>query len=1348
MELLNSTTLSSSQIFSGVSVFTPKFPITTWRNKKSLRFNRPNSEIPLLLPYSTSRNFRISAHFGRPTNRRNSLRKKLTEQQQVRPNPVIYDPNSDFQNPGHSFDHVENFQYKSDHDSVKQANYSSNYGGIEDVVNKLKMGESVPLNELEGWARQFIQDSEDWGIGFGPIFYIFQDSHGNVKRAVVNEDEILRRRGIEPSLYKKSEFEDLTEVKSKISHAKNLAREIESGTSMLSKNSSVAKYVVSDGQSGFVNAVRDVSGTLQQGLFPKLSRIWIVVLCGFVMFWATKRLFTGGKDKAEYTGLEKEMMRRKLKSRMEKEKLVKGSVEVIQGSVEPQMVSADRPKLDKEELQNSILGANTSDDKLASDEFSSTRTTESMDFNNKVKEIRAMARRAREIERGDPSPSDNNEDDQTVSELSNEKDVVKQHGEEVVSSLNDISNGYSGKTRGLNGTSVSTSFNNPKSDDISEIVDNSNMQNSDTCREKVPNDSQSITQDVKDRENDLKLSETVKVSQPFDTLNTQLCKPKKNSVRKQRVICLVEETKKFLSQTHENQEPEGKAQFRTVQEDASISILPTEKETDHDTTQRLDKDDKVFDPSNLHGTSDFTPATNLCEDPTLKRKESAPTQNNDIEDAGAGYRVISLSDSSNMKVSNDGESTTQNVKDREGGLNLSNMIKVNPSFDTANSQKLGKSSIRRKPRIIRSVKEARKFLSQKSYKRELNQEAQVKTMQEGDTVSSLPNEKATDGDTSQISAKDDKVFDPSNLAETSDLTPVTNVCEDSSLKEYVTTKINDFEAADAEYSVTDLQKARAVGHKGDCGITENEHSVLALPRERDTVSNTIQEMDKDNRPFQHAILGGPLNSRSAAIACGDSSLKTKASTSTTNSDPEDVEEGYEMVDHQNPGTSLDRESNGKSTETVPSVSENWIEKNFHDFEPVMKKIGVGFRDNYMVARDKVKQELNLNSEMIQPRFDEDDGELEWMKDDKLREIVFQVRENELAGRDPFYLIDDEDKLMFFEGLERKVEKESDKLLNLHEWLHSNIENLDYGADGISVYDSPDKIIPRWKDPQVYKNLEFLNNSAEQRKAPVAENLSNSYLVRDSHDSLQKSKESPIHENIPTTSTVYNQNTKIQDGDSRSPKTVIESSDGSVRTGKKSGKEYWQHTKKWSRGFLESYSAETDPETKAVMKDIGKDLDRWITEKEIQEAADLMTKLPERGKKFIEQKLNKVKREMELFGPQAVMSKYQEYAEEKEKDYLWWLDLPFVLCIELYTHENGEQKTGFYSLEMAKDLELDPKPYHVIAFEDPGDSKNLCCIIQTHMEVLGYGNAFVVARLPKLLTFYRMLSGKPKQMVLV
>lgn len=64
-------------------------------------------------------------------------------------------------------------------------------------------------------------------------------------------------------------------------------------------------------------------------------------------------------------------------------------------------------------------------------------------------------------------------------------------------------------------------------------------------------------------------------------------------------------------------------------------------------------------------------------------------------------------------------------------------------------------------------------------------------------------------------------------------------------------------------------------------------------------------------------------------------------------------------------------------------------------------------------------------------------------------------------------------------------------------------------------------------------------------------------------------------------------------------------------------------------------------------------------------------------------------------------------------------------------EDEKQRIGFYSLEMAADLELEPKPCHVIAFENASDCKNFCYIIQSHMEMLGTGIAFVVALPPKV-----------------
>lgn len=212
----------------------------------------------------------------------------------------------------------------------------------------------------------------------------------------------------------------------------------------------------------------------------------------------------------------------------------------------------------------------------------------------------------------------------------------------------------------------------------------------------------------------------------------------------------------------------------------------------------------------------------------------------------------------------------------------------------------------------------------------------------------------------------------------------------------------------------------------------------------------------------------------------------------------------------------------------------------------------------------------------------------------------------------------------------------------------------FPIDGISVYDPPEKIIPRWKGPPIEEISAFLRGGMGQEKS-IAENSHISELMKHKDSEfLEQSKAS-------LSSSGCEQNTRHHKS-SKTSRTVIEGSDGSIKAGKKSGKEFWQHTKKWSQGFLDSYNAETDPEVKAVMKDIGKDLDRWITEKEIKEAGDLMDKLPVRGQKIIKEKLDRFKREIEMFGPHAVVSKYREYADEPEPDYLWWLDLPYILVM--------------------------------------------------------------------------------------
>jgi len=56
-------------------------------------------------------------------------------------------------------------------------------------------------------------------------------------------------------------------------------------------------------------------------------------------------------------------------------------------------------------------------------------------------------------------------------------------------------------------------------------------------------------------------------------------------------------------------------------------------------------------------------------------------------------------------------------------------------------------------------------------------------------------------------------------------------------------------------------------------------------------------------------------------------------------------------------SSSDSEIGRGNKEGGPGAGEeNWLEKNFHEVEPLVRKMGTGFRNNYMVAREMVNIE--------------------------------------------------------------------------------------------------------------------------------------------------------------------------------------------------------------------------------------------------------------------------------------------------------------------------------------------------------------------------------------------------------
>ncbi|XP_047332834.1 uncharacterized protein LOC124936382 [Impatiens glandulifera] len=121
------------------------------------------------------------------------------------------------------------------------------------------------------------------------------------------------------------------DAKYKIDHANYLAKEIQSGNHAFSESSSVARFVVQGQQSRFLNTIQSL--TSKSVLSSKQSKVGIILLLGgFFMVCGLKALFASREAKVlEYTRLEKDMLRRKVKAMKENDKLEKGSVEVIQG---------------------------------------------------------------------------------------------------------------------------------------------------------------------------------------------------------------------------------------------------------------------------------------------------------------------------------------------------------------------------------------------------------------------------------------------------------------------------------------------------------------------------------------------------------------------------------------------------------------------------------------------------------------------------------------------------------------------------------------------------------------------------------------------------------------------------------------------------------------------------------------------------------------------------------------------------------------------------------------------------------------------------------------------------------
>lgn len=156
-----------------------------------------------------------------------------------------------------------------------------------------------------------------------------------------------------------------------------------------------------------------------------------------------------------------------------------------------------------------------------------------------------------------------------------------------------------------------------------------------------------------------------------------------------------------------------------------------------------------------------------------------------------------------------------------------------------------------------------------------------------------------------------------------------------------------------------------------------------------------------------------------------------------------------------------------------------------------------------------------------------------------------------------------------------------------------------------------------------------------------------------------------------------------------------------------------NTKRWSKELQRRYDSERDPEVRELMKEIGSELDSWVTEEEVEEAGRLASKIEGGDEDYLHKHYQKVqkkiKEERERFGLETVLEKYKEY-QPKLEDELWWLDLRFVLCLMVVSTNQGR---GLYGLDMALDFEnaSNQVAKHIVAFEERKDALNFCRILQ-------------------------------------
>eukprot|EP00249_Psilotum_nudum_P021177 c28005_g1_i1 orf=67-3276(+) len=395
---------------------------------------------------------------------------------------------------------------------------------------------------------------------------------------------------------------------------------------------------------------------------------------------------------------------------------------------------------------------------------------------------------------------------------------------------------------------------------------------------------------------------------------------------------------------------------------------------------------------------------------------------------------------------------------------------------------------------------------------------------------------------------------------------------------------------------------------------------------------------------------------------------------------------------------------------------------YEDSDPNIQKKGIDVAGNDMVEKE----------------------EHDWMRDEVLREIVFTVQANEKAGKEPFYGLDSNQEKLFFKGLERKFEREGARVKN---WIEEHVENIDYGRYGIAANDPPEAYELRWKDPAEAQKSQLLEKFMEDRKEILRKQtdfqnpspFSGSPTVEKDSSIMSSQFSSPSAAPNSYGQIAHSECSSGKVGGRQSTDTYTSTNNRTIIAG--SGqplntKGPFQHTKRWGKDLQRKYKMERNPEIRGLMREIGQDLENWITEQEVETVCSLLSKDAKRKEEYAQQHYEGIKAKMkgqrERFGWEAMVNKYKEY-KPKLEDELWWLDLTYVLCIRVSLSNKCEE--ALYCLDMApafEEADKQPAKNHVIAFQDRKDALKFCYLLQSKCDEYKFDDVKVCPYPPKQL----------------